>query len=86
MLLLRCVPSASLHESAGYASPGGTGIRDDAVLRRYKYVDATAMTRCPGSSAPPAPAGYFWNDADVLSNFRGAAPESYCPDPYAVCR
>jgi lysophospholipase L1-like esterase len=64
----------------------GCEIRDDAVLRMIKFLEARALDRCPGSGPPPRPDGYRWNDADVLSNFRGAAPKSYCPDPVVICR
>lgn len=60
---------------------GGCEIRDDVVLRMYKWIELWALGRCSGTSPPAAPAGYSWNDGDVLSNFRGAAPVSYCPDP-----
>jgi len=63
----------------------GHELRDDAVLRMYKWIEAWATGRCPGHVAPEEPAGYSWNDADVGSNFSGAAPQSYCPDPAAVC-
>ncbi|MFZ5785896.1 MAG: SGNH/GDSL hydrolase family protein [Acidobacteriota bacterium] len=66
-------------------APTGTQVRDDALLQMYKFVEARVMTRCPGSTEPPAPAGYVWNDDDVLGNFRGAPPHSYCPDPVASC-
>jgi lysophospholipase L1-like esterase len=64
---------------------GGCELRDDAVLRMYKWIELWALGRCAGTSPPPEPAGYSWNDADVLSNFRGTAPASYCPDPVARC-
>jgi hypothetical protein len=51
----------------------------------YKWIELWALGRCAGTTPPPEPAGYSWNDADVLSNFRGTAPASYCPDPVARC-
>ena len=65
---------------------GGAYVRDDSVLRMYKYIEARVMTRCPGSSAPAEPGGYSWNDSEVLTNFRGAPDREYCPvDPYITC-
>ena len=64
----------------------GCQLHDDAVLRMIKFLEARALDRCPGSGPPPRPPGYQWNDTDVLSNFRGAAAKSYCPDPVAICR
>jgi len=64
----------------------GCEIRDDAVLRMIKFLEARALDRCPGSGPPPRPPGYQWDDSDVLSNFRGAVAKSYCPDPVAICR
>jgi lysophospholipase L1-like esterase len=64
----------------------GCQLHDDAVLRMIKFLEARALDRCPGSGPPPRPPGYRWNDADVLSNFRGAVARPYCPDPVAICR
>lgn len=64
----------------------GCELHDDAVLRMIKFLEARALDRCPGSGPPPRPPGYRWNQADVLSNFRGAAAGSYCPDPVVTCR
>jgi lysophospholipase L1-like esterase len=82
--------SDGLHPCHQDCPPGaeltGGEIRDDAVLRMIKFLEARAMDRCPGSGPPPRPPGYQWNDADILSNFRGADPKSYCPDPVVTCR
>lgn len=64
---------------------GGCELRDDLVLRMYKWIELWALGRCACTSPPDPPAGYTWSDDDVLSNFRGAAPRSYCPDPVARC-
>jgi lysophospholipase L1-like esterase len=64
----------------------GAEIRDDAVLRMIKFLEARALDRCPGSLPPPEPPGYQWDDEQVLSNFIGAEPKSYCPDPVVTCR
>jgi len=64
----------------------GCEIHDDAVLRMIKFLEARALDRCPDSGPPPRPTGYRWDDTDVLSNFRGAAGKSYCPDPVVICR
>jgi hypothetical protein len=63
---------------------GGAELRDDLVLRMYKWIELWALGRCARTSPPAAPAGYSWSD-EVLSNFRGAAPRGYCPDPIASC-
>ena len=67
------------------AAPGGAFLRDDAVLRMYKYLEWTVMTRCPGAEPPEAPPGYRWDPEDRGANFAGAAPRAYCPDPYITC-
>jgi len=64
----------------------GCEIHDDSVLRMIKFLEARALDRCPDSGPPPRPPGYQWNDADILSNFRGAGGKSYCPDPVVICR
>ncbi len=69
---------------AGFQA-GGCQVRDDAVLRMYKWLEAWAMGRCAHHAPPAAPAGYSWDDSSVLSNFRGASPRSYCPDPVVGC-
>jgi lysophospholipase L1-like esterase len=64
----------------------GCELHDDAVLRMIKFLEARVLDRCPGSGPPPRPPGYQWDGNDILSNFRGAAAKSYCPDPVATCR
>ena len=64
---------------------GGCEARDDAVLRMYKWLEAWALGRCDRHVPPPEPAGYSWSDGDVLSNFSGASPRTYCPDPVVGC-
>lgn len=64
----------------------GCEIYDDTVLRMIKFLEARAMDRCPGSGPPPRPPGYQWDAGDILSNFRGVDPKSYCPDPVVICR
>jgi lysophospholipase L1-like esterase len=65
----------------GEDSLSGAEVRNDAVLRMYKYLEFKAMTRCPHSQAPEPPSDYTWNATDILSNFMGLPPHSYCPDP-----
>jgi len=66
-------------------NPTGTELRDDSVLRMYKFLEAKVMGRCPGATAPAEPVGYQWNDTDVLANFSASPPTPYCPDPVAQC-